>query len=141
MDLFFGEPSRYELIGIFRRRNYHRGGLRCQPPLRRRNIAGKGKGFRRLVSKTAVRAFPVVVLTPSLDQLSRFLQRREPVFIETGISESAIEALHQSILHGLARFNKTESHLRLLGPLKHRPTRQLRAIVDRDLLREPMGFG
>ena len=76
--------------------------------MRRRNIAGTGKGFRRLVSQTAVGTFPVVVLTPGIDQLSSFLQRGEPVFVQTGVAKLAVEALNERVLNGLAWLNETQ---------------------------------
>ena len=87
-----------------------------------------------------MRTLTVVVLTPGLDQLSRFLQAREPVFIQAAIPKPCIEAFYKRILHGLAGFNKTESDLRFLRPLKHRPTRQFRAIVHHDLLGKRMAL-
>ncbi len=52
-----------------------------------------------------MRTKPIVVGPPCIDDLGRFRQVREHMLIETLVSQFAIEAFHESVLHRLAWLN------------------------------------
>ena len=59
----------------------------------------------------------VVLLSPLFDLLLCFLERLEPVGIETLFSEACIEALYDPILNRLAGSYKVQLHFVVIGPL------------------------
>ena len=63
----------------------------------------------------------VVVELPRLDLLSGILETDKPVLIETLVSQPAIEALDESVLHGLARANEIQPTLRLCPAVERFP--------------------
>lgn len=74
----------------------------------------------------------VVVVSPSIDYLSGFLQAAEPVLIQTFLSELPVQAFHEPVLGGLARLDKSEFDAGFLLPEKHRFTGELRAMISGD---------
>ena len=52
----------------------------------------------------------IVVRTPKLEKLPRVLQRQELIDIQTLVTQSTVEALDVSLLHGLTRVGEVELH-------------------------------
>ena len=63
----------------------------------------------------------VVMLAPSLNDLASVMEIREPVRIQTGITELAVEALKKRILCGFAGLNEMQRHAAALRPQERRP--------------------
>ena len=84
----------------------------------------------RHVCQRTVRALFVVISPPSFDFAPCVVQTGEPVGIQTFIAQSAVEALHEGILHRLARLNELQSHAPFFAPGGQRPAAKLRPIVQ-----------
>src|ERR1700676_2024269 len=59
------------------------------------------------------------------------------MLIQAFITESAVEAFDERILDGLAWLDEAELHALLVGPLVEHAARELRPVVQLDLLRCP----
>ncbi len=70
----------------------------------------------------------VVVNAPGLNDLPRFGHPREPKLVEAFVAQLAIEALDESVLHRLARFDKHVLHTMLVGPTRQRLAREPKAL-------------
>lgn len=83
----------------------------------------------RFVAQCRVRTLGVVVIRPSRDDGSRVGQVMEQGLIEKLIPHPAIEALHEAILHGLARCDVVPRDQVLGTPVQDRIRCQFRAVV------------
>src|SRR3974390_1864327 len=85
--------------------------------------------------ESPVRPTLVVFPTPSLHDLLRFRQGREPMGIQTFCSKSSVERLHEGIVGRFSRPRKSDPHSILIGPQIHRLTGELAPIVTANELR------
>jgi hypothetical protein len=72
----------------------------------------------------------VVILPPIFDLSPCIAQTREPVGIQAFVSQSAVEALSQSVLCRLARLNKFQTHAALFAPRRQRSPAKLRPVIE-----------
>lgn len=79
----------------------------------------------------------VVIDAPPLDDPLSVGHVEEPMLVEALVAESPVEALHDRVLHRLARLDEASSNAVLVRPLIQSPTRQLWPIVQHDLGRQP----
>src|SRR5829696_9906916 len=89
----------------------------------------------RLLSERPMGPLPVVFDPPRLDGLARLFQRREPVLVETFVSESAVERLDEGVVGWLAGATEDELHAALVAPGIQRFGNELGAIVHAEALR------
>jgi hypothetical protein len=61
-------------------------------------------------------------------------QAQEPVPVEAFVAQPSLKALHEGVLHRLARFDEAQPDAPLVRPLIDRLARQLRTIVQDDLV-------
>lgn len=74
----------------------------------------------------------IVLVSPVIDEQTGFLQRVEPVLIETVVTEGAVEGLNEGVLCGFTGLDVIEMHLAPLGPeVKGFPC-ELRPVVTGD---------
>ena len=72
----------------------------------------------------------IVVDPPGFDSLLRFRQRPEPLRVEAFVTESAVEAFDEAVLHGLPWWNEVELDASLVGPGVEVVGRELGAVVQ-----------
>jgi len=72
-----------------------------------------------------------------LNRLSRFAQTQEPVLVQAFVPHLAVEALDESILHRLPRFDEVQLHALLVGPHIQSLARKLRPVIRHQDLRQP----
>ena len=77
----------------------------------------------------------VVIHSPAFNALPGFFHRPEPMQIQAGVPEPAVETFRECILGWLARLDEVQSGLLLLTPEVHRLAGELRAVVAHDALR------
>ncbi len=77
----------------------------------------------------------VVVTSPACDFDSRICEAREPVLVETLISEAGVEALNVGVLWRAARLNQYMFDLIALRPSQKGTRGELGAVVGSDGLR------
>ena len=73
-------------------------------------------------------AVVIVVGAPCRNHAAGMAQRREQVFVETLLAHPTVEALHQTVLHGLAWRDVEPIDFAVLLPFQHR-IRRLRPVV------------
>jgi hypothetical protein len=84
-------------------------------------------------------AFFVVLHPPLFDLLLRIPNVQEPIRIQTFITESAVEALHVSVLHGRAGLDVHQPNASLFAPTGDVPAREFRPVVaSQGLRRAPL---
>jgi hypothetical protein len=83
-----------------------------------------------------MRALVIVMLAKLPELVPRILQRREPLHIQTLVSQTAIETLDESVLHRMAWPNKAQLHVIGNGPSLQRTTGKFTAIVHGNALRQ-----
>ena len=76
----------------------------------------------------------IVVLPPGLDGVAGITETKEPMAIQTLITEPSLETLDEGVLDGFAWLDEAQPHSALIGPLIERLPCQLRAIVQDDLV-------
>jgi hypothetical protein len=81
-----------------------------------------------------MRPLGVVLLLPGVDNRSCLRQAPEPVQIQTLIPKLAVEALDMAILCRFPWLDEVECDAIGVGPGVQRPSGELRAVVDGDLL-------
>ena len=74
----------------------------------------------------------VVILSPCINDLPGFLQRPEPVLIQTAVPELAIEAFHKGILGRLAMLDELQPDLIVPAPEEYGLGGKFCAIVTSD---------
>ena len=72
--------------------------------------------LQRSPSKGGMRVFLVVINPPVFDDLARLADAREPVLVQTLISEPAIETFDVGVLGRLARIDEVQLHTVIIGP-------------------------
>jgi hypothetical protein len=75
-----------------------------------------------------VRAVVIVVVAPCRNQLAGMAQPDEEVLVQAFVPEPAVEALHEAVLHGLARRDVVPLDMALLLPLQDGVRGQLGAV-------------
>ena len=65
---------------------------------------------RRQRTETGMRSRMIIIKPPGFDDLPRFGQTVEQVFVQALVAETAVEALDESVLDWLARFDVMPSH-------------------------------
>jgi len=90
-----------------------------------------GKGGRRHFFQSLVRPTHIVVLAPSFDSLSSFLQCFEPVYIQTFIAQRSVEGLDEAVVGRLAGSAEVDPHPVVVGPQIEQAPRELAAVVDK----------
>ena len=88
-----------------------------------------------------MRSEAVVVAPPCFDRFSCMSEAAEEMLIEAFVSQPAVEAFDEPVLHGLARLNVMPFDLALLLLLKNGVRCQLRAVVADDHARVAAPFG
>ncbi len=78
-------------------------------------------------------SFFVVLLQPLLSLLSHFIQALKYKHVEHRFAVAAIEALDETILHGLSRFDELEHYAMLLSPVSERDGNQFWSITSLSL--------
>ena len=78
-----------------------------------------------------MRTHVIVIVAPGLDDLARFAQADEHVFVQAFIPQPAVEALDESILYRLAGLDVMPGHP-IERPAQHRNAGQLGAVVADD---------
>jgi len=78
----------------------------------------------------------IVVVSPSLDRGLSLLERNERVLVQTFVAQFAVEAFDVRVLHGLARSDEMQLDPVTMCPRIEHAARELRAVVDRDHLRQ-----
>ena len=76
-----------------------------------------------------MRAVVIVVVAPCRNQLAGMAQPGEEVLVQAFVAEPAVEALHEAVLHGLARRDVVPLDMALLLPLQDGVRGQLGAVV------------
>lgn len=84
------------------------------------------------LAERAVRAYFVVIASPSRDCRLHVLQRGEPVFVEAFVAELAVEALDAGVLGGLAWLDQQQLHAVGDGPLVEGSSGELRPLIGPD---------
>ena len=74
----------------------------------------------------------VVVVAPVVHDAPDVGEALEPVLVQAAVPELAVEALHESVLSGLARLDEVQRRARPLAPKAHRLAGQLGAVVPDD---------
>ena len=74
----------------------------------------------------------VVMHSPVVNDLSRFIQIPEPMLVQATVPELAVETFHKGILCRLAWLNKVQLRTCLLAPEEHGLRRHLRAVITDD---------
>ena len=72
--------------------------------------------FRWQIAEAGMRSLGIVADAPLLNSLSGFFESGEPFLIQALLSKTPVERLDLSILRGLARLDKEQGHVVLLGP-------------------------
>src|SRR5208337_1185791 len=99
---------------------------------RRRGLPGVRELLRGAVAKCAVRTDLVVVLPPALELVARVGNAEEDLYVQTLVTQPAVERLDVSVLGRPARPDKVQLNSVLVCPYVHRLALKLGAIVDRD---------
>ena len=82
-----------------------------------------------------MRSSCVEVDTPFFDDVSCFLNVNEPVFVQTFISEFAVEGFADCVLHWLAWADEVEKDIVLCRPREQRSGCELWSVVQDESLR------
>lgn len=69
------------------------------------------------------------MLAPNIDRAPGVVEIYEPMLVEAGVAELAIEAFDERVLGGLARLNEVQPDAGALRPQEHRFARELAAVV------------
>ena len=75
----------------------------------------------------------IIVMSPPFDDDFRFPKIPEPLSIQAFVAQLTVEALVDSILPRLARFDEGRLHTASLEPLFNSMSNQLRAIITLDV--------
>jgi hypothetical protein len=92
-------------------------------------MAGEGELGRRLPSEPRVWSCIVVIGLPASERDAGLGQRREQGLVQQFVPQSAVEALDEGILHGLARRDVMPCDAALIGPLQDGVAGELAAVV------------
>ena len=133
----FGEDLKFLRIRSGPRRsdgNDRRGGRRRS----RGNI--RSELFRRQMPQRAVRARDLVIAPASFGHLACVSQIHEPVVVQTFVAKLSVEALEQSVLHGLAALDEMQRHMILRCPLIHDAAGELCSVIYLNRRRRPAFF-
>ena len=76
-----------------------------------------------------MRAYTVVVLTPTLDQHLRLQQRVEDLAIQKLITQLAVEGLHVAVLPRTTRLDVQRLDIQPCQPAPHSIGRELRSVI------------
>ncbi len=79
-----------------------------------------------------MRPLLIVFDSPSLDFAARVVERDEDVFVQTFLSQAAVEAIDEEVLDRLSRLDELQLHATLVGPLIEYPPGKFRTIVGLD---------
>src|SRR5690348_6003329 len=79
-----------------------------------------------------MRPTPIVFATPGTDDLLSFVERREPVVVETLTAKRAVQTFNERILVRLSRLDEVQLNTILMRPLIHRRSGEFRPIVGPD---------
>jgi hypothetical protein len=93
----------------------------------------------RAISKRAVRACLVVIVSPGMDVGSRLCKVQKPVRIETFIAKSTVERFDVAVLHGTARFDVAQQDSMLFAPGTNRSADKLGPVIDVNFVRQASG--
>jgi len=83
------------------------------------------------MAETRVRPLLIVFDSPSLDFAAR-VERDEDVFVQTFLSQAAVEAIDEEVLDRLSRLDELQLHATLVGPLIEYPPGKFRTIVHQE---------
>lgn len=81
-----------------------------------------------------MRSYFVVLFSPVFYNVPCFSQICKPIFIETFITELSVEALHKTVLHRLAGFDKLQFHVVFVRSFVEPLARELRAVIHEQCL-------
>ena len=91
---------------------------------------------RRLVADRAMGAFFVIVLAPILYLFLGVGKAKEPVGVETFLTEASVERLDECVVGGLAGPGEVQRDAALVGPDVEIARHELGALIDTDRRRE-----
>ena len=83
------------------------------------------------ITQTAVWPELVIVLAPGFDQVARFGEPEEKMFIEAFVAKFAVEAFDEGVLYWLAGLDVVPGDP-LGGPAQHRTTGEFGAVVRQE---------
>ena len=92
----------------------------------------QGEGVGRDAADGGVRAEMVVLVAPVIDEEASFGQGTEPMLVETVITEGAVEAFDEGILHGFAGLDVVKGDVVGLSPEMESAAGKLGAVIGGD---------
>ena len=87
---------------------------------------------RRVITERAMGPHVVVILTPQLEFLPDISQRKEYLYVQTFVSQPAIERFYIAVFNWSARPDEIQLYTVLISPCFHRATVKFCAIVHQE---------
>jgi hypothetical protein len=89
---------------------------------------------RRLVAQSTMRTNAIVIIPPSFCHGPCFIERQEPVLVQTLVAKPTIERLNERIIRWLSWPAEVELHAVEVSPQIQAPRNELRTVVDSNRL-------